>query len=76
MIIHWMGGWTHEENNEISEFAFMSGRHQAYNSILMHMKACHGMPADEWCQHLYQMVERNTADAEARVMELLEDTDE
>lgn len=56
-LIHLLGGLTHDEHYTLLQFKHDTGMLTACNSIMAIMKEAHGMPAEQWVNHVYENTE-------------------
>ena len=56
-LIKWLGGITPDEYHRVLEYIYIQGKYVAYERIQIEMEEAYGMPADEWCKHMYSFVE-------------------
>ena len=52
-LIHLLGGVTEEELNWSIKYAVRRTGASAADAILIFMKNCNGLHADEWCKKVY-----------------------
>ena len=52
-LIHLLGGVTEEELNWSIKYAVRRTGASAADAILLFMKNCNGLHADEWCKKVY-----------------------
>ena len=52
-LIHLLGGVTEEELNWSIKYAVRRTGYAAADAMLLFMKNCNGMHADEWCKNVY-----------------------
>lgn len=52
-LIHLLGGVTEEELNWSIKYAVRRTGASATDAILLFMKNCNGLHADEWCKKVY-----------------------
>lgn len=52
-LIHLLGGVTEEELNCSIKYAVRRTGASAADAILLFMKNCNGLHADEWCKKVY-----------------------
>ena len=53
-LIHLLGGVTREQCDRRAEYTVKTSWICATESVLLYMKTCYGMPADEWCKSVYE----------------------
>ena len=53
-LIHLLGGVTREQCDRRVGYTAHSSCICAIKSVLLCMKTCYGMPADEWCKAVYE----------------------
>lgn len=56
-LIHLLGGLTHDEHYTMLQFKHDTGMLTACDDILKIMKEAHGMPAEQWVNHVYEDTE-------------------
>lgn len=55
-LIKWLGGITPDEYHGVLEYKYIQGKYVTFERILIEMEESYGMPADEWCKHMYSFV--------------------
>lgn len=68
-LIHVLGGVTEEELNWSIKYAVRRTGYAAADAMLLFMKNCNGMHADEWCKKVYD----NTCKIHERAAKKLEE---
>lgn len=71
-LIKWLGGVTQEEHRNFLRFSHIDGKHFAYGLINEEMRLCYGMPAEKWCEHMYNYVVKLCEESGERYYRLME----
>lgn len=56
-IIHMLGGLTIDESVKSDSNCFDMGYFKAYYNIKAYADSLYGLPADEWCEKMYEHIE-------------------